>query len=161
MNTLISLLCNSDFPTLAHGVGIACLTILIPVAIVVLGEKEFQGLDNLVVLDHITEARNILLYSGLIFVPVIFWNHSTITLRIIELGAWMIGLYLLIRILTKSYYWMKGNKFPLRFNYLKNLSEPKDMETAWKSVWENKEMNVVNEAEFFKIFKSKIDDGLK
>lgn len=47
MNIIFSLLCNNDFPTLAQNVGMAALTILIPVAIVIFSsDKDFRELDN-------------------------------------------------------------------------------------------------------------------
>jgi hypothetical protein len=73
MNIIFSLLCNNDFPTLAQNVGMAGLTILIPVAIVIFSlDKDFRELDNHLILDHIVQAKWLLVYSALMFLPVFF-----------------------------------------------------------------------------------------
>ena len=129
MNPILELLLNKDFPALAHNIGLALITILIPVGI-------------------------------LIFFPFLFWKSSFITGRIIEIFLWAVGLWSICKILQQSYLWIKGNKFPLRFGYLKSLSEQKDMEATWKSVWQTEKINSQNEKAFFDIFSSKIDELL-
>ena len=161
MNPISIFLTNEDFPNLAQNIGLALLTILIPVAISILeSKKEFEELDKHVALDHVARAKEILGYIILIFLPVFFWADSTITFRIIEVFLWAIGLSCVCEILRKSYLWIKGNKFPLRFEYLNKLSEPKDMEEVWKSVWKTKDINSPNEKSFFDIFSSRIDELL-
>ncbi len=65
------------------------------------------------------------------------------------------------KILINSYYWMKGNKFSLRFDYLRNLKNVKDVEESWYSVWQAEKINPQNEREFFEIFSSTIEQLLK
>ena len=161
MNPILELLLNKDFPALAHNIGLALITILIPVGILLLGDKrEFEELDKHVVLDYITQSKKIIGYIILIFFPFLFWKSSFITGRIIEIFLWAVGLWSICKILQQSYLWIKGNKFPLRFGYLKSLSEQKDMEATWKSVWQTEKINSQNEKAFFDIFSSKIDELL-
>lgn len=52
---------------------------------------------------------------------------------------------------------MKGNKFRLRFGYLRELRNRQDMEEAWRSVWQTENINFPNEQEFFTIFHSTVN----
>ncbi len=162
MNFLTSLLCNQDIPVLAHNIGLACLTILIPVAIAIFtSEKDFKELDNHVILDHVIRAKGLLVYSALIFVPFFFWNESSTGWRLFELLIWGLGVYLLCKTLFSSYLWLKGNKFALRLQYLKELANPTDMEESWLSVWESNQLNPANENDFFVKFADNIDKLLE
>lgn len=139
-------------------IGMAFLTILIPVAIAIFGDKkEFEVLDRNVILDHVVQAKLFLIYLGLIFLPLLFWDISPAWLRF---ALWIMGIYFMSKILINSYYWMKGNKFNLRFNYLKNLKNVEDMEESWRSVWQTEKINPQNEQEFFKIFSFTIEQLL-
>ncbi len=158
MDFIISFFCNSDIPVLAHNSGLACLTILIPVAIAIFtSEKDFRELDNHVILDHVIRAKDLLLYSAMIFLPFFFWQDSSLLWRIAELLLWARGMYLLCKSLSLSYWWLKGNKFALRFDYLKSLTNKKDMEESWRSVWESDKVNSANEKDFFDIFSKTIN----
>lgn len=138
------------------------MTILIPVAIAIFGDKkEFEVLDRNVILDHVVQAKFFLFYLGLIFPPLLFWNISPTWFRFIEIILWAIGIYFMSKILINSYYWMKGNKFSLRFDYLKNLKNTKDMEESWHSVWQTEKINPQNEREFVEIFSSTIQNLLQ
>lgn len=143
-------------------IDMAFLTILIPVAIAIFGDKkEFEVLDRNVILDHVVQAKFFLFYLGFIFLPLLFWNISFLWLRFVEIILWIVGIYFLSKILINSYYWMKGNKFSLRFNYLKNLKNIKDMEESWHSVWETEKINTQNELRFFEILSSSVEELLK
>ena len=65
------------------------------------------------------------------------------------------------KILINSYHWMKGNKFRLRFDYLRDLQDKQDMEEAWRSVWQTENINFKNEQEFFSIFHSTVNQLLE
>jgi len=152
----------TDLPNILQGIGIALLTILIPIAIAIFNDKkEFEALDRYVILDHIVRARLLLVYLALIFLPLLFWNSVPLWLRFLELVLWGIGIYFMTKILIKSYRWIKGNKFDLRFDYLRKLEDPEDIEECWRSVWQTKDINIQNEKEFFEIFSFKINQLLK
>jgi hypothetical protein len=155
---IIYIFFNKDFPVLGQNIGLGSLTILIPVAIALFTlNPEFQELDNKVLLDHVVGAKRILASAVLIFFPLLFWAGSDLFLRIIELGMWVVGLYLLYMTLTRSYGWMKGNKFPMRFTYLRGLTDKKDVEEAWSAVWHSDIVNAENENEFFSIFAEQVN----
>lgn len=148
-----------------QAISSAFLTILIPVAIAIFEhKKEFEALDRNVILDYLVKAKSFLLYLGLIFLPLLFWSFSPRWLRFAEMVLWVIGIGFMSRILVKSYDWIKGDKFSLRFNYLKrlnNVKNTKDMEKSWRSVWQTKKINPQNEKEFFEIFSSTIEQLLQ
>lgn len=153
---------SGDFLNILGMIGIALLTILIPIAIAIFNDsKDFEVLDKNVILDHVVKARLFLIYLALIFLPLLFWVSSPIWFRFFGLIAWGVGIYFISIVLINSYHWMKGNKFGLRFDYLKNLKNIKDMEESWNSVWQTKNINTQNEKEFFIIFSSTIDNLLK
>lgn len=162
MEILFSLICNREFPVLAHNIGLAGLTILIPVAIAIFtGDKDFKVLDNHAILDHVIQAKSLLIYSALIFVPVLFWDSSGSFMRLIEIVLWGVGLYFLFKILFHSYKWLKGNKFSLRLEFLKTMTDKKDMEESWDSVWSSDQINGGNENDLFAIFAKRVDKLLE
>ncbi len=65
---------------------------------------------------------------------------------------WTVGVGFITQILIRSYHWMKGNKFRLRFDYLRELRDRQDMEEAWRAVWQANNINYQNEQVFFNIF---------
>jgi len=143
-------------------ISMAFLTILTPLAIAIFGDrKEFEILDRNVILGHVVQAKSFLFYLGLVFLPLLFWNISPGGIRFVEFIFWAIGIYFMLKILISSYHWMKGNKFSLRFDYLKNLKNVKDMEESWRSVWQTEKINPQNERQFFDIFSSTIEQLLR
>ena len=152
----------SDLPAILLGIVVAFLTILISVAIAIFSEKkEFEALDRNDILDHIIKAKSILFYFGLALLPLLFWNGSLWWTRLLELILWSIGVILITKILVSSYHWMKGNKYRLRFSYLRELRDRQDMEEAWRSVWQTENINFQNEHEFFNIFLSTLNQLLE
>ncbi len=110
-------------------INMAFLTILIPIAIAIFGDKkEFEELDKKLILDHIVKSKFFLLYMSLVFIPLFFWNISPPWLRLIEMIIWLVGFFFLSKILINLYRWMKGKKFSLRFDYLRNLNDLDDLE---------------------------------
>jgi hypothetical protein len=149
---------ESDLPAILLGIVVAYLTILISVAIAIFREvKEFGVLDSYVILDHIIKAKRLLLYLGLTFFPLLFWNGSLPWTRLLEIFSWIIGVFFITKILINAYHWMKGSKFRLRFDYLRGLRNKQDMEEAWRSVWQTENINFQNEQEFFNIFHSTVN----
>lgn len=160
----------NNLPTIIQGIGIALLTILIPLAIAVLADiyqkrreekREFTDLDLHVILDSVFNIRLIILSVFLIFLPNFFWDILTGLDRLIAINITFIGILLVIKIVTNIYYWIKGNVFDFRFSYLRKLKSHNDLEIAWNSIWQAKNINIQNENEFFKIFSPTIDQLLK
>ncbi|HPW35575.1 MAG: hypothetical protein A4E59_02494 [Syntrophorhabdus sp. PtaB.Bin027] len=149
---------ESDLPTILLGIVVACLTTLISIAIAIFREKkEFEVLDRNVILDHIIKAKRLPLYLCLTFFPLLFWNYTHPLMRLLEMIIWAVGVIFITKILIRSYRWMKGKKFPLRFDYLRELRNKQDMEEAWRSVWQTENINSQNEQVFFDIFCSTVN----
>jgi hypothetical protein len=155
----------NELPMVFYNVGLALLTILIPLAIAILadfyqkrGDKtaDFVELDLLVILDCVFQIKQLILYSLLIFTPFVFWELSPAPLRIVEIFLSLTGICFLTRMIFNVYKWTKGNVLTYRFSYLEKLEESPDFENAWKSVWSSRSIDPPNEIKFFEIFPEKL-----
>jgi len=160
----------NNFPNIIQGIGLALLTILIPLAIAVLAdiyqkrknkEKEFVYLDLHVILDNVFNIKLLILSVFLIFLPMFFWEILIGLYKLIVVPFIFTGIILLVNIIFKVSHWVKGNIFDFRFSYLGKLNRYKDLEIVWKSVWQAKNINIQNEQKFCKLFFSKIDHLLE
>ncbi len=156
----------NNFPNVIQGMGLALLTILIPLAIAVLAdvyqkrknkENEFVDLDLHVILDHVFNIRLLIVSVLLMFVPMLFWDIIIGLYRLIPIILNSIGIIFVTGIIIKVYRWVKGNIFDFRFSYLKKVKKYDDLGIVWKSIWEVKKINFQDELEFCKIFFLKID----
>jgi hypothetical protein len=153
-----------NIPSLAQNIGLALITLLVPIALALLSDKkniEFEALDKNVILDYIVRSKDILLFLGFIFIPPFFWNHSDLTWRYIEIAIWSFGVAFMVNVLIRSYNWIKGDKFPQRYNYLGDVEEFKDQEESWKSIWETSEIDSYNEGKLIDIFSAKVDSQVQ
>ncbi len=153
---------DNNLPTILLGIVVACLTILISIAVAIFSEKkEFEALDRNVILDHVIKAKYLLFFLGLTFFPLFFWNGPLPCTRLLVLICWFVGLVLILKVLNGCYHWMKGNKFQLRFSYLSKLQNREDIEEAWRSVWQTEKINIQNEQQFFNIFHTAVGSCLE
>ncbi|MCK4376605.1 MAG: hypothetical protein KAV97_00080 [Actinomycetia bacterium] len=160
----------NNFPNIIQGIGLALLTILIPLAIAILtdvyqkrrdGKIEFANLDLHVILDNVFKIKLLILSVFLIFLPMLFWEILSGPVKLFGIVLTSIGIIITIRIITNVYCWVKGNSLEYRFSYLKKVKNYNDLETVWRSTWEAENINFQNEKEFFMIFSSKIDQLLE
>jgi len=156
----------NNFSNIIQGMGLALLTILIPLAIAVLAdvyqkrkedEKEYTYLDLHVILDNVFNIKLLIFSVFLIFLPIFFWEILTGLYKLIAVPFIFIGIILLVNIIFKVYRWIKGNIFDFRFSYLRKLNRYNDLEIVWKSIWEVTKINIKNERKFLQIFSSAID----
>lgn len=172
IESLISTLEEANsLPNYFLNVGLALLGILIPLAIAILTEvyrkkgtldEEFAELDLLVILDDVFGIKRLLICSLLIFLPYVVWDISSGLIRLFEIIISIIGISLIIKTIYNVYCWTKGDVYKYRFSYLKKeLKNPSDLETAWRSVWKSKKISPQTEREFFKIFSSVIENNMK
>ena len=77
---------NSIIPLILQNIGLALLSILIPLAIVILTQvyekkgsktKGFSVLDLHVILDHVFQTKLLVTKTVMIFLPLIFWDASS------------------------------------------------------------------------------------
>ena len=156
----------NNFPNIIQGIGLALLTILIPLAIAVLAdlyqkrkdkEKEFVNLDLHVILDNVFNIKLLIISIFIISLPILIWDILIGLDKLIAVLVIFIGLLFVIDIIFKVYHWIKGNVFDFRFTYLRKVKKHDDLEIIWKSIWEVSKIKIQNEKEFCMIFFSKID----
>ena len=156
----------NNFPNVIQGIGLALLTILIPLAIAVLAdiyqkrknkENEFVDLDLHIILDNVFNIRLLIFSVFLMFIPMLFWDILIGLYRLIPIILNSIGIILVTVIIIKVYRWIKGNIFDFRFSYLRKVKKDDDLGVVWKSIWGVKKINFQDEINFCKIFFSKIN----
>ena len=160
----------NNLPNIIQGIGLALLTILIPLAIAVLAdiyqkrkaeEKDFVYLDLHVILDNVFNIKLLILSVFLIFLPMFFWEIIIGLDKLIALHFTFIGILLIVDIIFKVSRWVKGNVFDFRFSYLEKLRKYNDLAVVWSSVWPVEKINFQHEKEFFILFSSKVNQLLK
>jgi hypothetical protein len=161
---------GSNVPTVFETAGLALLGLLIPFAIVilqdVLGKRDevknpTSIWDKAVILDNVFKFKPLIVLSGLVFIPFVFWDLEVGIVRLIEIIIASVGILLLVRLLLRVYDWTEGNCAKYRKEYLegKTIAE-KSFKTTWKSIWGNK-MTLEDEAFYFNLFREKIDQEIK
>lgn len=156
---------NNGLPSVIQNLGLTLLGILIPLSIAILtdlyqkkgSEKGLSELDLRVILDQVFRIKRLLVYGTLIIIPFVFWENYNGELRLVSLILSIIGISLVVRTIIDVYNWIRGNVYTYRFSYLKNLNKLDDLEIAWRSVWQSKDVDIRYEKDFFDVFSSKID----
>ena len=162
---------NSELlPTLMQNVGLAFVTILIPVVLFIFSmEKEalFEW-DKIVILDKVIEAKYLLISVGLIFVPLFIWDYGSDILKFILFLMFLCGVFYLTHILFNSYRWIKtveirgqhdSNNFRniLRNKYLEEVTNLEEKEKVWSLTWRKDIENPLDERNLIKKFMVNID----
>jgi len=152
------------FPDLLWAIGMALLTILIPLAIAILGdilqkrknkELDFVELDLHVILDNVLQFKELLILMALIFVPSFMWRNTLG--KVIILIYWLIGIFGVVEIIIHIYKWVKGNEYEFRFSYLKDLRNIEDLKSVWPSIWKVQKMDDQSEKQFFDVFSTAVE----
>lgn len=161
---------GGNVPTAFETLGLALLGLLIPFAIVILeGVMEKREdvknptslWDKAVILDNVFKFKPLILFSGMVFIPFIFWDLEVGILRLIEIVIASVGILLLLRLLLRVYDWTKGDCVKYRKEYLEGKTiADSEFKVTWKSIWQNK-MTLQDEAFYFNLFKEKIDQEIK
>jgi hypothetical protein len=161
---------GTNIPTVFATIGLALLGILIPLTIAILQDllqkkaEQSDGysiLDLHVILDKVFRIKALIFFSGLVFVPLIFWDIQIGYVRLFEITLSTIGLLFILQIVLGVYNWTKGNISSYRKNYLEDLDKTNDMLTVWSSIWNNKNMTLNEEVEYFKIYSDQVDKAIK
>jgi len=156
------LLNSSNTLNLMQIIGLAVIAIIIPMAIAVFQKKEsFDKLDKYVFLDFIVKSRWFLVYIGMVYIPLFFWDILPSVFRLLETLIWIAGICLIVKTVADSYSWVKGNTSVPRLRYLRRLKNKEEMAVVWGSLWAIKKLDFREEHDFFKIFAIKIDNLLK
>ena len=146
-----------------QNIGIALLTVLIPLGVAVLSDYfkkaddkvDYAELDLQVILDRVLTFKYLLFDIGLIFVPLLFWGYAFKELRYAIIIIFLIGTLHLLGILFNFYNWIKGNKEEMRLEYFKGLQPGNDLIKSSRSIWNSTGMGINDEKKFFKeLFKN-------
>jgi len=168
---------NDNISLLIQNVGLALVTILIPIFVAAYIEKDktFTVVDQQLLVGYLLKGSYILLDLLLIFIPPFFWrlidsyilsyaqrmNIVYLTFRLYLIALPIIGIYGLISKASRAFSWLKGNKNISRFEFLKELKDTSVLDEIWRNIWINDSSNVEVEESFIKIFYVKIDELLR
>ncbi|MCX6716028.1 MAG: hypothetical protein NT077_03350 [Candidatus Taylorbacteria bacterium] len=129
--------------------GLAMLAILIPLVIAILQEEiihkrnenneGFLKLDTRVILDEVLRFKELLIFAGMIFLPLLFWGFSeNILSRFIIFFVWALGMVEILFTILNIYKWVKGDLWKYRSKYLDQTNVGQDAIISWRSVWSSK-----------------------
>jgi len=167
---IFSLLNNNDLDKLITSLGLAFLTLLIPLAMGALldvyqkrrekereKESNFTQLDLQVILNRVFKIKWLVWIVLLVFIPMLFWKSTcNLFYRSFELLASSVGLFFIASTIVDTYNWIKGSIHKYRLEYLKTLSSLEDMTICWKSVWSAKDLTIAEETDLFEVFAMKV-----
>lgn len=174
MREIILLICqfldSTILPTLMQNIGLALLTILIPLVLFIFSlEKEalFEW-DKIVILDKVIEAKNLFFSIALIFLPLFFWDYDSPFLKFVLFLIFTGGIVYLIKILFNSYRWIKTVEIKeahdptnfrdfLRNKYLEEINNLPEKEKVWILTWRKDISNTIYERNLIKKFTANID----
>ncbi len=163
-------LTSDILPVAMQNVGIALLTILIPVVLFIFSlEKEalFEW-DKIVILDKVIEAKNLLVSIALMFLPLFFWDYNSLFFKFVLFLIFTGGVVYLIKILFNSYRWIKTVEIKeahdptnfrdfLRNKYLEEINNLPEKEKVWILTWRKDISNTIYERNLIKKFTANID----
>ncbi|MES2668357.1 MAG: hypothetical protein V4644_01540 [Patescibacteria group bacterium] len=136
-------------PTVMLNVGLALVTIFIPVAIFLFQETRNE-LDRMVMLKYVIQLKKLFCGLCLVFLPLFLWMFEL--LRWPLLACFIAGVWLIVSVLFASYQWLRtldtSNTFDeknyrnrLRNVYLSSARDWEEKETIWNLTWK-KEANI-------------------
>lgn len=149
-----------------QNVGIAFLTILIPLGIAVLTEyfrkldskEDLVVLDLHVILDWILQFKCLLKATGLVFIPGLFWSYYQPLTKYAVMFGWIVGTIFFITILLRFYEWTKGSKEKHRLGYYQSLNNLDDFTEVSKSIWSANNLAPRQEVAYFSVFARKLEE---
>ena len=161
-------------PDLMQSVGLALLTILIPVVLFIFSfsskrEIDLFEWDKVVILDKVIQAKKLLISVTFIFLPLFFWSLLP---KFILFPFFCIGVFNLVEILLNSYYWIKTVEIQgdhdlsnfrdnLRNRYLEETNNLSEKEKIWILTWRQSILNTAHERNLLKKFVENIDALIK
>ncbi len=128
-----------------QNLSIALLTIFIPLVFFLLDKIEVEW-DRIVIIDKVIQAKKLFLGICLIFAPLFLWSFPP--LRLLLFAIFVVGIWIIIKILLTSYRWLRtldtANKFDqtnyrniLRNQYLAEPIDWSEKEKIWNETWRN------------------------
>jgi hypothetical protein len=161
------------WPSLMNNVNGAILTILIPLAIAILIDYfrdkrnknkniDLLELDLAVIIQIIFPVIKILLILGLVFLPSFLWNIGSNLSDSFLLAIWLIGIFLLIKVIINFVLWIRGSQNEFRFLFLRKFGgNGNNIASLWESVWNTEKIVSTDEYKFFEILCNNINKEIR
>jgi hypothetical protein len=177
LHLVMCILCNffngAQMPELMQGVGLACVTILIPVSIALLFPADksdaFFDWEKGVILDRVIGSRKLLLALIFLFAPSFLWSNNHCLLNALLFLFFIGGAWLFFRVLRRVYNWISHFKstgpdicddyrHQLIKEYLRGIKDLREVKSVWSETWGKKNDNIYLAQDFIKIFIKKVDE---
>jgi len=179
---IVGLLNSVLLPTIMMNIGLAFITMLIPIAIFFFSSSRQNLLfewDKTIILDKVIKTKGLLWSMGAIFLPLLIWDlkfsnwdYSNLTIRIVSFSLFVVGFIYLVEILIRAYLWIKiietpgesgGDNFrnKLRYEYLDSLNNWDEKEKIWSLTWREDNINIIDERNLLKKFLSNVNYLIK
>jgi hypothetical protein len=151
-----------------QNIGIAFVTLLIPLVLFIFEKENMFEWDKIVILDKVINAKLLIISFGLIFFPLFLWNYDSYILKFVLFIFYLSGVTILINILFNSYRWIKTIEIKghhdsdnfrniLRNTYLQEVTNLSEKEKVWSLTWRNDIPNLLEERNFIQKFIINID----
>lgn len=132
--------------TVMQTIGIALVTVYIPVALFLFSQSgedgHYENVDKIVILDYVINAKTLIFKMGLIFFPLLFWDVDFTITKIVLFTVWFIGVAATTQPIVKAYCWVRNPKFDIRIAYFVKHQKAFDNADLWKEMWEQRNGNI-------------------
>jgi len=154
-------------PGLLQTVGIAMLTLLVPLAIAIFTgvlsrEKDDSNavLDMHALFDYVIDVKKLLLSIVAIFATPLLWKFNIPFIKTVIVIIWLAGLFFLLRALKNLYKWTKGDKDTFRAEYFEQLGDLEGLTNVSRDIWNSSTLSRSQKHAYIKEFVKKIDELL-
>lgn len=162
---LVPFLRGTELLDVMQYIGMALLTVLIPLGIAVLDKEKDKVLERYIVLDHIVDIRYFSLAIVGLIIPILLWEYmgdifgKSIgdAIHWILFYLWAISIWEIYKIMVRVYGWLKKKDTSQYIDYLKKMRGYDDMLVIWGKVWSRQEEDWHNESKSFAIFSTNVD----
>lgn len=173
--TIVNFFSQDSLLGLMQNIALGFITIFIAVAIFLV-DKDADNfeLDRKVILDKVIGIKSFAIYFSLLFLPLFFWNISSIFFRFLFLIIYFYSVTKISQSLLRTYKWMnvfepKGKdskkdnfRMVLRLEYLKTVSDVDERFYEWNYIWGNSRVVTAQDnSQFFNIFAININSLLR
>lgn len=146
----------------ALGGGI--IAIYIPVLIVAFSNlyqtkknQDLITLDHHVILKNYFDFKKIIPCFLFLFLPAMLWVLNSITLQIILFALYIFAIGGSLYYLHGIWSWLRGDvNHKVRQSFLAKESNFDILRPVWLAIWQSKELAIVQERDFFNIFKKRV-----
>lgn len=159
MFLLLQIISNNNTVQVLLDVGIAIVTIFIPIGISLsesINDNKFT-INKAVIFDCLISGKELLYELSLLFFPLLFWSTHSILLKTLGVILWGIGFYFIIVRLKKIYGWLRGNRYNYYIKYLEESTIDNSSQDLWQSIWKTSNVDRQIAKQFIQIFQEKID----